>query len=641
MCGIAGVLHFTPGRQADAKVLDAMTDRLSHRGPDGRGTHLDGPLGLGHRRLSIIDLSEDGRQPMSNEDGSIWVVLNGEIYDFQRLRDELIAKGHVFRSRTDTEVLVHLYEEEGEAMLERLRGMFAFALWDSARGRLFLARDRFGQKPLFYQLDEHGLRFSSSLVSLLADPEVSRTPDPIGIHLYLTFGFVPAPHTAFSGINKLLPGHTLTVERDGQSRLRRYWQLRLGPKLHVSDRASQRRLEEELLEKIDEATRLRMVSDVPLGAFLSGGVDSSAIVASMVEANTGPVRTFSIGFEEAEFDERVYAAEVARHLGTEHTDLVLRPDTAATLEEIAWHYGEPFADASALPTFAVSRLAREHVTVALSGDGADELFLGYHRYTATSREEILRASPSPLRRLARNRVALALLSRGGAPHLAAELGHAGIHRHANPVDLYCARLELCGEALRGELYGPGLASATRGNDPRALIRELAGASGGETLVERCAHADAQSYLPDDILVKVDVASMAYGLECRSPFLDHKLAEFAGRLPARVKMRRLVAKRILKRAIAGRVPPTVLKRRKMGFGVPLDHWFRGGFETLLRDRLLSPEARSRDLFRTETVTRLVEEHASGFRDWRNALYPLLMLETWFQTVIEGAEPVAAS
>jgi asparagine synthase (glutamine-hydrolysing) len=635
VCGIAGVLHFAPGRQADPDVLNAMTDRLAHRGPDGRGTHLDGPLGLGHRRLSIIDLSDDGRQPMSNEDGSVWVVLNGEIYDFGRLREELIAKGHTFRSRTDTEVLVHLYEEEGEAMLERLRGMFAFALWDAKRGRLLLARDRFGQKPLFYQLDHRGLRFASSLTSLMADPEVSRTPDPVGLHLYLTYGYVPAPHTAFTGVVKLPPGHSLSVDREGRTALRRYWKFRLGPKLSVPDRASERRLEEELAERLDEATRLRMVSDVPLGAFLSGGVDSSAVVASMVEAGSGPVRTFSIGFEEEAYDERVYAAEVARHLGTEHTDLVLRPEDAVPLEEIAWHYGEPFADASALPTFAVSKLARQHVTVALSGDAGDELFLGYHRYTATAKEEIVRRSPAPIRGLARNRVALALLSRGGAPHLAAQLAHAGSYRRANPVDLYCTRLELCTEALRQELYSPGLSFATRGVDPRALMRGLAGASEGETLVERCAHADALTYLPDDILVKVDVASMAFGLECRSPFLDHELAEFAGRLPSRVKMRRLVGKRILKRAIAPRVPKSVLNRRKMGFGVPLEHWFRGGFETLLRDRLLSPEARGRGLFRHETVQRLVEEHTRGVRDWRNALYPLLMLETWFQVCVDGA------
>ena len=635
MCGITGVLHFTPDRNADEAVLKQMTDRLAHRGPDGAGLHLDGPLGLGHRRLSIIDLSDDGRQPMSNEDGSIWVVLNGEIYDHMRLRDELIGKGHTFRSHTDTEVLVHLYEEEGEAMLARLRGMFAFALWDGRAGRLLIARDRFGQKPLYYQLDQRGLRFSSTLMSLLADPEVPRAPDPLGIHLYLNYGYVPAPHTAFSGINKLPPGFTLSVERSGRSRLERYWRYSLGPKFQVPDKAAEQRLEEELLERIDEATRLRMVADVPLGAFLSGGVDSSAIVASMVAAAQGPVRTYSIGFEEAEYDERIYAAEVARHLGTEHTDLVLQPDTATTLEEIAWHYGEPFADPSALPTFAVSKLARQHVTVALSGDAGDELFLGYHRYTSLRKDELVRSSPRPLRDLARNRIALGLLSRGGATDLAAQLAHSSYFPlGTDPVDLYCTRLELCNEVIRGKLYAPGMAYATRGLDPRALIRGQVAASEGETLVERCAHADALTYLPDDILVKVDVASMAFGLECRSPFLDHHLAEFAGRLPARLKMRRLVGKRILKRAISARVPRRVLERRKMGFGVPLEHWFRGGFSQLLRDRLLSPEARSRGLFQQETVERLIKDHCEGVQDQRNALYPLLMLETWFQTCVDA-------
>ena len=635
MCGITGVLHFTPGRVADEAVLATMTERLAHRGPDGSGHYLEGPLGLGHRRLSIIDLSDDGRQPMSNEDGSIWVVLNGEIYEHARLRDELIGKGHTFRSHTDTEVLVHLYEEEGEAMLARLRGMFAFALWDGRTGRLLLARDRFGQKPLYYQLDQRGLRFSSTLMSLLADPEVPRAPDPLGIHLYLNYGYVPAPHTAFSGIYKLPPAYSLSVERSGRSRLQRYWRYPQGPKFDVPNKAAERRLEEELLERIDEATRVRMVADVPLGAFLSGGVDSSAIVASMVAAAQGPVRTYSIGFEEAEYDERVYAAEVARHLGTDHTDLVLQPDTATTLEEIAWHYGEPFADSSALPTFAVSKLARQHVTVALSGDAGDELFLGYHRYTALRKDELLRNAPRPLRDLARSRIALGLLSHGGARDLAGHLAHSShFPPHTDLVDLYCTRLELCNEVIRRELYAPGMAYATRGLDPRGLMRGLAAESEGETVVERCAHADALTYLPDDILVKVDVASMAFGLECRSPFLDHHLAEFAGRIPARLKMRRLVGKRILKRAISARVPRRVLERRKMGFGVPLEHWFRGGFSQLLRDRLLSPEARGRGLFRQETVERLILEHTSGAVDQRNTLYPLLMLETWFQVCVDA-------
>lgn len=635
MCGIAGMLRFD-GREVESAVLDHMTDVLSHRGPDARGTYLDGALGLGHRRLSIIDLSDDGRQPMPNEDETVWVVLNGEIYNFAELRAELEAKGHRFRSHTDTEVLVHLYEEEGARLVERLVGMFAFALWDSRARRLLIARDRFGQKPLYYRLNDQSLHFASEAKGILADTSVPRAPDPLALDLYLTFGYVPAPHSAFVGLSKLPPGFLLEVEADGRHQLRRYWSLQLGPKRRVAGRRAEERVEEELLAAIDEATRLRMVSDVPLGAFLSGGVDSSAIVAAMCEAQPGSkVRTFSIGFDEPAYDERAYAREVAEHLGTEHVDLVLSPENAPELERVVWHYGEPFADPSALPTFAVSELARKHVTVVLSGDAGDELFLGYDRYLGTRLEEAVRTSPQPLRALARNRVALALLSHGGKPQLAGTLAHSAFNPQLTPIDLYLSRLELVRERDKRELYSPGFVQATRAMDAYALYRRAIADSDGETFVERCAHADVSAYLPDDILVKVDVASMAFGLECRSPLLDHRLAELAATLPARLKLRRLEQKRVLKRAIRRRVPPRVLERKKQGFGVPLEHWFRGQLTGLLRERLLDPAARQRGLFDPRAVERAIEEHASGRVDRRNQLYPLLVLETWYRTCLEAA------
>jgi asparagine synthase (glutamine-hydrolysing) len=637
MCGIAGLLHFDPGRAVDPGLLDRMTDVLAHRGPDGRGTHTDGPLGLGHRRLAIIDLSPDGAQPMANEDGTVWVVLNGELYNFQALRDGLVARGHRFRSRSDTEVLVHLYEEEGDALVDRLRGMFAFALWDARRRRLLLARDRFGKKPLYYRLDAQGLRFGSEVKAILEDPEVPRTPDPIALSDYLTYGYVPAPRTAFAGVAKLPPGHTLAVEQDGRHHLRRYWALPLGPKRSVASARDEARAVEELLGTLDEAVRLRLVSDVPLGAFLSGGLDSSAVVASMAAvspAGAGGVRTFSIGFEEEAWDERAHAAVVARHLGTDHEELVVRPVDFEGLEAIAWHHGEPFADSSCLPTFAVSRLARRRVTVALSGDGGDELFVGYSRYRATRLEERLRRAPWPVRAALRDRVLIHLLHQTARTlPLGGDLAHARVNRHEDEADLYISRVEVCGPALKRALLTHDARAAARGHDSRDLLRGLIAASPGETLTERCAHADVLTYLPDDILVKVDVASMAHGLEARAPLLDHVLAEQVATLPFRLKLRRLETKVALRRAVAPRLPASTLRRPKAGFGVPIRAWFRGGLQGALEDALLSPRARARGLLEPAAVRRLIDEHARGARDHEAVLFALVMLETWHRQWID--------
>ncbi len=616
MCGIVGIFRFERDRPIDPIMLDRMTEALAHRGPDGRGTHIEGPIGLGHRRLSIIDLSPEAAQPMANEDGSVLVVFNGEIYNFRDLRHELQDKGHVFRSQTDSEVLVHLYEEQGTTMVDRLRGMFAFALWDARRMKLLLARDRFGQKPLYYQATPTALRFASEIKGILQDPDVEREPDLEALDQYLTYGYVPAPRTAFAGVHKLLPGHTLEVEADGRLQLSRYWRLRMAPKHWSAATPEVRaRAESRVLELIDEATRLRLLADVPLGAFLSGGIDSSAIVASMRAAadTEGRPRTFCIGFDQRRFDESAHAQRVADHVGTDHRALELSADAVAPLERIAWHYGEPFADSSALPTYALSGLARRHVTVALTGDGGDELFGGYRRYVATQREERIRHSSAPLRAVARSRLAIDLLRLARRKALAKELRYNRRNLDLSESDLYVSRVETIGPGLKAALYSGDFARQARDWDARDLVRQAIADSDGETLAERCVHADVTTYLPDDILTKIDVASMAHGLECRAPLLDHVLAEYVGSLPFALKIHRWHRKDILKNAVKNRLPRETLERHKKGFNVPLATWLKGSFEPLLRETLLSRRTHERGYFDPRSVEAMIDQHASGHVD----------------------------
>jgi asparagine synthase (glutamine-hydrolysing) len=634
MCGIAGVFHFAQDQPVDRELLDRSTDAIAHRGPDGRGTHIDGSVGLGHRRLAIIDTTDAASQPLSNEDGTVWIVFNGEIYNFQSLKEELEKKGHRFHSRSDTETIVHLYEEMGERVVERLRGMFAFAIWDKKKQQLFLPRDRIGKKPLHYWTDSQTLRFGSEIKAILEDPSVPREPDLQALSHYLTLGYVPSPETAFKGVRKLPPAHTLTVSRDGQLRIKRYWELSMGPKR--TDRLE--RIEEEILETLDEATKLRMISDVPLGAFLSGGIDSSAVVASMQRASTSPVRTFAIGFEEKAWDESSYARLVAEHVKTDHTELVLKPDSLEGIEKLSWHYNEPFADSSLLPTSAVSKLARSKVTVVLSGDGGDEVFCGYGRYTGVRVEERLDGMAAPLRALAKSRAGIAVLqglgvgaTNGLTDHL-----HAARWRSQLPmVERYLCQIEPTSPDTRRRVMAQDLVRALGGFDPRALLRDRIEKSDGETWTEKCAHADFTTYLPDDICVKVDVASMAYGLETRAPLLDHILVEKVARLPFALKMRGITGKWVLREALRARLPATTLTRKKMGFGVPIEVWFKGGFSKLLEDVLLDKKARERGVLDPQGVRGLIDEHkARGGQQY--ALFTLLMLEVWFRQWIDVAK-----
>ena len=632
MCGIAGQLFHDPSRPVDPAVIRRMTDTLRHRGPDDEGVWSDGPVGLGSRRLAVIDLSPRGHMPMTNEDGSLRIVFNGEIYNFQELRDELQAKGHVFRSDSDTEAILHLYEEHGPDLLARLRGMFAFALWDAPRRTLFAARDRLGKKPLFYAHDERGFVFGSEPKALLQAPGARAEVDPLAIHHYLTYGYVPSPFSAFRGMQKLPPAHYLTV-RDGRLDVRRYWSLRYGPK-HTADEGA---LADELLHLLEESVRLRMISDVPLGALLSGGIDSSLIVALMRRQTSGPVRTFSIGFDQPAYDELAYARQVAERFETEHHELVVKPDAIAILPRLVWHYNEPYADSSALPSFHLCAMARQSVTVALGGDGGDELFAGYDRYLATALAARLDVLPPALRAgLARGVQALA--PQGSPKSTIYRLGRFLDGLSLAPVPRYAGWLSVLDGPSKQALYSDDFAAQLASSDSLDLLADVYRRSDATDFVEATLDADLQMFLPDDLLVKMDIASMASSLEVRSPLLDHRVVEFAARLPRRMKLRGLVQKHILKRIMRGVLPEPILRRKKMGFGVPIDHWLRGELREMAYDVLLDRRALARGYFREGALRRLLDEHSSGQAFHHHRLWSLLMLELWHRMFIDQPCPL---
>lgn len=628
MCGIAGKLYFDRARQVEPDLLARMNAVLAHRGPDDAGVYCAGPVGLAHRRLSIIDLSPAGHQPMSNEDGTIWITFNGEIYNFPGLREDLIRRGHRFRSKTDTETVLHLYEEDGPACVRALRGMFAFAIWDGRTRTLLLARDRVGKKPLYYQMDDRGLRFASEIKAILMDPEVEVTPDAEAIHHYLSFGYVPHPATAYRGIRALPPAHVATV-RDGRLTIERYWRLRYG----VKHRGSEADLARELLRRLEEAVKVRMISDVPLGAFLSGGIDSSAVVAMMSRHGAEPVRTFSIGFEAAEYDERRYGRLVAERFGTRHEEFVVRPDAAAILPTLVWHYDQPYADSSAIPTYYVAQMTRRHVTVALNGDGGDEGFAGYERYVAQRLAGRLDWVPAGARRWLQ--AALGLVSRGARRGSLRARGRRFLDGLLQPPDRRYSRWVFHFTADRkADLYQPDFAAAVSKMESEELLVRAFRASDAPDMVDAVMDVDTRTYLPDALLVKMDVAAMAHGLEARSPFLDHHLLEFAAGLPSHLKLRGTEKKILLRTALQGILPDAVLDRPKMGFGVPIDRWLREDLRPLVYDTLLSRRATDRGHFRPEVVRAYLDEHMREEAHWHYLLWNLLMLELWHRTFIDG-------
>lgn len=621
MCGIAGFLARDPGdpgeRHLDA--VRAMNRSLAHRGPDAEGARAWGPCALGHRRLSIIDLSPEGSQPLVNEDGSVAVVVNGEIYNFESLRDELLAKGHTFRSRSDSEVVVHLYEELGEDCVARLDGMFALALWDARRQRLLLARDRTGKKPLAYRVTREGMAFASELHALVtAFPRERPAVDLDAIDAYLTLGYIPAPSSAWAGVRKLPAGHLAVVTPGGEVTPRPYWKLTRAP-LRTEPHAE---LAAELRELLREAVRRRMVADVPLGAFLSGGVDSSTVVALMASLSPRPVKTFSIGFPHADDSELTHARAIAKRFCTEHHELVVSPDMTSLVDTIVRHHGEPFADSSAVATDCLARMTREHVTVALSGDGADEVFAGYKRYAPARLAHLHDRLPAPLRALVRG-VASPLVGavRPDYGRFARDAGEGEARRYLHLI----ARFD---DDDRAQLRGPALQGAHGG--VRERFEAILAASDGAHPMARVLDVDCATYLTDDIHAKVDIASMTHALEVRGPFLDTAVVEFAARLP----MRSLFAvrgKRILRDAMRGLVPDATLTRVKRGFALPLERWMRHDLREMTRDLLLSPRALQRGLLAPAAVEALVRD--AGRTD-ADRLWTLLLLEQWHRAFVDA-------
>jgi asparagine synthase (glutamine-hydrolysing) len=626
MCGIAGIVR-NDGAPVDRQLVTRMNEAIRHRGPDDDGFYFHDGVGLAMRRLSIIDL-KTGQQPIHNQSRTAWIVYNGEIYNYRELRQRLEKLGHRFYTDSDTEAIIHAYDQYGTDCPKHLRGMFAFAIWDERSQELFLARDRVGKKPLLYALLNDQLVFASEFSALLVHPDISRDIDFEAIHYYLSFICVPAPLTAYRAIRKLEPGHSL-LWRKGEINIERYWRPDYSHKLKISEAEAG----ERFVEILRDAVRARLMSEVPLGAFLSGGIDSSAVVALMSEESHEPVKTFSIGFEEQDFSELHHARRVAEHVGADHHEFIVRPDALEVLPTLVEHYGEPFADSSAIPTYYVSRETRQHVTVALNGDGGDECFAGYERYWGMTLAEKYRGLPAFIRESIIKGVIKAIPG-SEAPRNPIRRAKRFVAAASLPaVECYTRWMSAFDDEAKKELYSPQLCDETENLHAANVLRPWFAGANGSGFLDALLLTDTMTYLPNDLLVKVDIASMAVSLEARSPFLDHHMIEFAASLPERLKLRGLKTKYLLKRVLRKLVPVENLTRPKMGFGVPIGYWFRGAMQPFLRETLLSEKALRRGFFNPEEVRRLVAEHVSGKRDYANQLWTLLMLEMWFQRFID--------
>ncbi len=626
MCGIVGFIDkVETSKEQRSGLLERMCSRIVHRGPDEQGVTLDEPrAALGMRRLSIIDL-KTGQQPIYDCSGDLAIVFNGEIYNFQELKKGLEARGHRFKTNSDTETIVHLYEEVGPKCVEHLRGMFGFAIWDRKTETLFLARDRVGKKPLFYTKTKNGdLVFGSELKSLLDHPGVGREISHAALDAYLTFGYVPEEFCIFEEIRKLPPGHFLEF-RNGDVQVERYWDFPLAAE---KSRASESEITGELQDLLAECVRIRMISEVPLGAFLSGGVDSSAVVGLMSRFSDKPVKTFSIGYREDTHDELKFARIAAKHFSTEHHEFVVTPEIVEEVDDLVWHLDEPFADMSALPTFAVAKMAREHVTVALCGDGGDELFAGYTRYVKHFKQNVHQTVPGFVRKNVFQRVA------AGLPHGA--LGRNYLYNAGlDAADRYIDSLSHFGQLVRGQLYSADFRRKMNGafGAGAGVFREIAGSFEDDSL-EQLLYLDSKTYLPSDIMTKVDRMTMAASLEARSPLLDHKLIEFVARIPAEMKMRGGETKYIFKQALRGVVPDEILYREKQGFGVPIAIWINEKLRPRIRETLLEPRTAARGYFEPKYIELLLQEHATGRRDHAHRLWLLFVFELWQRRFLDG-------
>ena len=629
MCGITGGFWLDPKQAVSEVTLNRMVDVLEHRGPDDRGTHYEafqndvaGPVpgvALGFRRLSIIDLSS-GAQPMCNEDGSVWLVFNGEIYNYRDLRRRLEGSGHVFKTNSDSETIIHLYEDLGVEAFEHLNGMFALAIWDRNRKRLVMARDRIGKKPLFYQLRDSQLLFGSELKALAESPSFDRKISASSIDQFLTYQYIPHPNSIYEGTRKLPPGHYAIVGPEGLQ-VRNYWNVDWKCEVDISREEATKQLDELLNDSIE----LRLRSDVPLGAFLSGGIDSSLVVALTQQQLDKPLHTFSIGFNEADFDETKYARTVADWCRTEHHEYKVTPDAVSILDQLVWHYDEPFGDSSSIPTWYLCQWTRQHVTVALSGDGGDELFAGYERYHALWMSRWLdRLSP-----LFNNGFVRGLPASNKQRSFIRRLQRFGEALNQPYARRFMNWLQIFPERMRADLYQDSFLEQLPNEDPVAFFESAWNAIGDRHLISRASLADLVTYLPCDLMNKVDIASMAHGLECRQPLLDYRIVEFAASLPVHHKYRRGKGKLLFRDAFDRKLPRQIWTRKKMGFGVPLGSWFQNELRAMTENKLLGDDARCHTYFRPDALKAIIDQHMQGRVNHCYRLWNLLVLESWLR------------
>jgi len=628
-----------------------MCDILAHRGPDDEGMvfirgdkylevkdHNEIPghendfeIGLGHRRLSIIDLSETGHQPMCNEDASVWIVFNGEIYNFQEIKERLEKKGHLFKSKSDTEVILHSYEEWGVECLSHFRGMFAFAIWNSRLQQLFMARDRLGEKPLVYFRQNGHFAFASEIKALLQVQDVERKVNDTAIHHYLTYQYVPSPDTIFEGMQKLPPAHYLLYDRDGNLKIERYWKLHFNSTHQTYPDLQE--LDDRIRTELEESVRLRLISDVPLGAFLSGGVDSSLIVGIMARLSEKPVKTFSIGFEEKEFDELEFGRLVSKHFSTEHHEFIVKPNAIEILPKLVWYYNEPFADASAIPTYYVAKMTKDFVKVVLTGDAGDENFAGYPRYLRSKWVALFTKIPEKLRK----DLMPAFLRRFSSLHWREKT----FNRLADFMELlshdqarnYAEQIKIFNAKEKNEIYTNEMAHYVAKVDSLDFLSEKYEEIETDDLLDKLLYLDINSYLPEDLLVKMDIATMANSLEARVPFLDHKLMEFVAGIPSHFKLKGSISKFILKKTFSDFLPEAVLKRKKMGFGVPISRWIKNELRDYVYEVLLDRKTLNRGYFKKEGIERLLEEHIASRYDHSAKIWALLFLEIWFRIFMD--------
>lgn len=632
MCGICGQIQLSSGRGSAVEAdVRRMCRAMIHRGPDDEGIYINNngypQACLGHRRLSIIDLTACGHQPMSNEDNTLWLVLNGEFYNYSTLRKALIEKGHVFRSNTDTETAIHLYEEYGEDFLQYLHGMFALALWDENKNILILARDRVGKKPLLYHYRSGVFSFSSELAALLESKHIAKDINKESLDYYLTFGYIPAPLSIYHHVFKLPPASILILSK-GEIEIKEYWRLDYVRKVNISEQDAAT----EVLRLLQDAVKIRMYSDVPLGAFLSGGIDSSAVVALMCRYSERKVRTFSIGFQDEAYNELSYARNIANKFGTDHHEFIVKPDICNLLPVLVERYGEPYADSSCVPTFYLSQQTKRFVTVALSGDGADESFAGYDRYQAMIIAEKYTKLPVIMKGI------INILLRYLPDSAHSKNIFRKIKRFSDGLNLpltqrYLQWVGICSDNLKKELYSDYfLSDLTKGNPFESFFLSLEGRK-DLSLIDALLKTDMRTYLPNDLLVKVDIASMANSLEARAPFLDHTLMEFAASLPSEYKINKGIKKYILKMSLKGLLPDNNINRPKTGFGVPLYAWLRNELKDYVAQIILSERAIKRGYFKADTLKYLLRQHLKGSQDYSSVLWSLLMLELWHQRFID--------